>query len=66
MIRDGRQGQNNWYAPGPVKVHMMTDEERKEIEAHRKKRGRNGNKKEIAEYISDHKAAVRAKIIKKK
>ena len=61
---DDKDKIKNWYAPGPVKVHMMTDEERKEIEAHRK--GRNGNKKEIAEYISDHKAAVRAKIIKKK
>lgn len=31
---------DNWYAPGPVKVHMMTEEERKEIEAQRKKRSR--------------------------
>lgn len=63
---DDKDKIKNWYAPGPVKVHMMTDEERKEIEAHRKKRGGNRNKKVIAEYISDHKAAVRGRTIKSK
>ena len=57
---------DNWYAPGPVKVHMMTEEERKEIEAQRKKRRRKWNKKEIAPYVCGHKSEMRDKKIKSK
>ena len=44
----------------------MTEEERKEIEAQRKKRCRKWNKKEIAPYVCGHKSEMRYKKIKSK